>query len=93
MTASPVPQPDHADTAPALPVPPPPLDLPATVSTFAAAYAARDHLITGFKALVLWSDHAIMGRRDQADEEKRAAVDAIRRAAKVFGYRLVKEGE
>lgn len=81
---APIPQPDHADTAPAL-------GLPADVGTFGAAYEARQRLLDGFKALTLWSDHAIYGRREQADEERRAAVDAIRRAAKVFGYRLVKE--
>ena len=84
MTTSHVPQPGHADTAPAL---------PANVTTLTSAYTARAFLMTAFKALVLWSDHTLNGRHEDADAEKRTAVDALRRAAKVFGYRLVKEGE
>lgn len=77
MTASPVPQPDHADTAPALHT--------ETNNIIRARLYAQD--VANALLVAYWIDGE--GRKDF---QMNNATDALGRLAAALGYRLVKEG-
>ena len=72
--------PDHAATAPAY---------PSHSGQFADMLNAKSNLQSAHDSLVLWSAHKLAGRDMDAEEEARAARDAVRRAAKCLGIDLV----
>ena len=76
--------PDHADTAPAY---------PSHSGQFADMLNARCNLHSAHNSLVLWSAHKLAGRDMDAEEEARAARDAVRRAAKCLGIDLAGDDE